>query len=126
MSANVLLLAAFGGVLLLLLAALPAWAVARPARAARIRGAGKGRVALWWLAAVAPWTALWLVFVTSTTISIHADTVGETAALAAAGLVAYLLLVAVPVAVLTATVIWMAGRRRAAADAPPDSGAPLP
>src|SRR5215208_8227368 len=101
MSANFLLLAAFGGVLLLLLAALPAWAVARPARAARIRGASRGRVALWWLAAVAPWTALWLAVIMPRTISVHADTAGETAAVAAVALAAYLLLVAVPVAVIT-------------------------
>ncbi|HKG91809.1 MAG TPA: hypothetical protein VKA84_07965 [Gemmatimonadaceae bacterium] len=112
MSVNFLLLAAFGGFVLLLLAALPAWAVARPARAARIRGAPVRRVALWWVAAVAPWLALWLVVVTHQAITVDADTLGETAAVAAVGLVLYGLMVALPVAVITATVIWMAGRRR--------------
>jgi hypothetical protein len=111
-SANFVLLAAFACVLLLLLAAAPAYAVARPAQAARIREARPGKVALWWAAALLPWAAVWVTVAVVPSIGFRADTTGETATLAAAGLAAYLLLVALPVAVITATAIWLAERRR--------------
>ena len=112
MSANFILLAAFACVLLLLLAAAPADAVARPAQAARIRDARPAQVALWWVAALLPWAAVWVTVTVVPSIRYTADTTRETATLAAAGLAAYLLLVALPVAVITATAIWLAERRR--------------
>jgi len=87
----------FGGVPVLLLT--------RPARRARLAVAPRRALAAWWLLAAMPWIAAWWWILRGSIFTIDVASTTDRLRVAAAAVLALLVLVSLPAAVVTAT--WL-------------------
>ena len=102
--ALLLVVLVFGGIPVLLLT--------RPARRARLAATRPRTLAAWWLLAALPWAAAWTWILRGGRFTVEVTTTPELVRAVTATVLALLVLVSLPAAVLTAT--WL--RLRAADD----------
>ena len=84
---------------------LPVLALTRRGPRARLAAAPPGALAAWWLLAALPWIAAWTWILRGRTFTIDVNGTADTVRAVAAAVLALLVLVSLPAAVVTATYV---------------------